>query len=483
MAFDDGVGGAGSSAADSGMNNGIGSAGYGADPGGGADTGAVSAGDLGQALSQQMDTAQRYDANTLETQVHATLDGLDPQALQAAADRTIADLGVDGLQDMAATLDGQYALQALYDAASPTGQATLAEVQQNLSCCTAIDFAGQQSAELSATAGTMTPEQLAAEKTALMADIAQIGLAIGGIFEPTPFCDITDAAISVWRGDWLGAGISAVSVVPYVGDLAKVGKLGKMAETIARAVDIAIADAAFAERLKPALEPIRKALDNVDLSGLPSAVREPLERMRSSIDTLFDARKVPDFADGARHVDPDTGRTMIDVQRGTTGDWNAVMNAPLEPDAIYRTDNGFRYGTDSQRRVAEVQGELKLDLDQARSPYQQDRVVRNNGEKGADVTDPDQGGHFVGRIFGGPGEALNLAPMRESINNGSYGRMEDALRELIEEGNKVEVNISAKYPETGLTRRPDEITVDVTVTAPDGDVHQMPPYQFDNQRP
>ena len=57
----------------------------------------------------------------------------------------------------------------------------------------------------------------------LALDLTQIGLDIAGIFDPTPISDGANTLISLGRGDWLGAGLSAISMIPYVGDAAKLG--------------------------------------------------------------------------------------------------------------------------------------------------------------------------------------------------------------------------------------------------------------------
>ena len=63
----------------------------------------------------------------------------------------------------------------------------------------------------------------------LMLDIGQLVLDVVGIFDPTPASDGANVLISLARGDLFGAGISAISIVPFVGDLVKVGKLDKWA--------------------------------------------------------------------------------------------------------------------------------------------------------------------------------------------------------------------------------------------------------------
>ncbi|MGH9903187.1 MAG: RNase A-like domain-containing protein, partial [Pyrinomonadaceae bacterium] len=125
------------------------------------------------------------------------------------------------------------------------------------------------------------------EKRELLLDITQIGLSIVGIFEPTPFADGADGIISLFRGDFLGAGISAASMIPYVGDLAKLGKLPKFVKIIERVVNIARADARFAAQLRPALRALKETLDAVPLDSLPASAREQIVALRNKIDDFF----------------------------------------------------------------------------------------------------------------------------------------------------------------------------------------------------
>jgi Bacterial CdiA-CT RNAse A domain len=132
---------------------------------------------------------------------------------------------------------------------------------------------------------------LDAEKQELLLDITQIGLSIVGIFEPTPFADGADGIISLFRGDLLGAGISAASMIPYVGDLAKLGKLPKFVRIIDRAVTIAKADARFADSLRPALEALKGALDRVPLDSLPASAREQIQALKTKVDDFFASQR------------------------------------------------------------------------------------------------------------------------------------------------------------------------------------------------
>lgn len=226
----------------------------------------------------------------------------------------------------------------------------------------------------------------------------------------------------------------------------------------------------------------RLADDAADVARAADDVADASRVADEVVDAGRLADDLPPFVDGARHVDPATGRTVIDAARGTTGDWNTTLDRAIEPNVIYRTDNGYRYHTDAQSRVTRVEGELQLDYDQPRWPHRQDTVVRENGEKGAGVTDPDQGGHLIARMFGGPAESINLVPMRGSINQGTWGQMEQQVENWLKDGYQVHADIRLHYPDEGLTRRPDRLDVQLTLTDPDGNV-RVRDFEFDNRRP
>lgn len=131
------------------------------------------------------------------------------------------------------------------------------------------------------------PAELARQKRELTLDLTQMALDIAGLIDPTPISDGANGIVSLFRGDLLGAGISALGMIPYVGDLAKVGKLGKFARTMERVVDIARLDPGFADAVRPLLNQIRDALNQVPFDSLPSAVREPLQALKNKVDEFF----------------------------------------------------------------------------------------------------------------------------------------------------------------------------------------------------
>lgn len=133
------------------------------------------------------------------------------------------------------------------------------------------------------------PAELARQKRELTLDLTQMALDIAGLIDPTPVSDGANGIVSLFRGDLFGAGVSALSMIPYVGDLAKVSKLGKFVKTVERVVEIARVDPRFAESVRPLLNQIRGALERVPLDSLPDAAREPLQALKGKVDDFFAA--------------------------------------------------------------------------------------------------------------------------------------------------------------------------------------------------
>lgn len=141
-------------------------------------------------------------------------------------------------------------------------------------------------AQRGAPAQTGVDPAVARQRQELALDVAQMVLDIAGLFDPTPVSDGTNAIISLFRGDLLGAGLSAVSIIPFLGDAAKLGKLGRWAQTIERAVDLARADGAFARLVRPQLEQLGRALSDIApdvLARLPQPVQDFVRNARARL--------------------------------------------------------------------------------------------------------------------------------------------------------------------------------------------------------
>lgn len=337
----------------------------------------------------------------------------------------LGELDDAALTALTASADGRAALQALDDALAAAPPA-LDSAEGGRARLAAVHAGGDAAAN--------------GDRQALLLDVGQAVLDIVGILEPTPFADLTNTGISIGRGEWLDAGLSALGVIPYVGDLGKLGKLPRLAGTIENAIDVARTDPGFAQQIRPLLERIDGLVDNVPLDALPASARETVEGLSGKLDDFFGgAGRFPEFVDGARHVDPVTGRTVIDAKPGASGGWNAGINVDrLEPDALYRTDTGYLYHTDGQGRVSRVEGNLQLG-DGPRNTYQQAVSGRE------DRLPTDQGGHLIASIFHGPGEQMNLVPQDGNLNMGAWKQMENTWAKALKADLDVQVRIDPVY--------------------------------------
>lgn len=149
-----------------------------------------------------------------------------------------------------------------------------------------VERAGRSGAAGS-TPGPLKESKFSLKEKELFLDIGQLVLDVIGIFEPTPFADSANAAVSLCRGNWLGAGLSVISVVPYVGDLAKGGKLPKYARSLSEAISLAKVNPQFAQRLRPVLIRLKSVLDDVPLEMLPQSSQEVLRGIKYQLNSYM----------------------------------------------------------------------------------------------------------------------------------------------------------------------------------------------------
>lgn len=96
------------------------------------------------------------------------------------------------------------------------------------------------------------------QRATLVADVA-------GFFDPTPTCDLIGMSLSLIQGDLWGAGASAAgAALPYLGDIAKIGKVAKVAPKTAEAMaKVAAAGDKLASASKEALQQMGLKLEQV----------------------------------------------------------------------------------------------------------------------------------------------------------------------------------------------------------------------------
>ncbi|MBB5873555.1 hypothetical protein F4553_006989 [Allocatelliglobosispora scoriae] len=123
----------------------------------------------------------------------------------------------------------------------------------------------------------------ATDLVVLIADIV-------GIFDPTPISDGVSGVISLFRGDWGGAGLSALSMIPYAGDL--FGKGGKLAKLLAR----------FEHLPLDKLDDITNTLRKIDYTN-PAKVNEALGKLNKLAGDAAKRYENPRFQAGADRLE------------------------------------------------------------------------------------------------------------------------------------------------------------------------------------
>lgn len=221
----------------------------------------------------------------------------------------------------------------------------------------------------------------------LSLDLTQIALDVIGIFEPTPFADITNTLISGARGDVWGAVLSGAGVFPYVGDLAKAGKLGRYAETVVDAVELAGRSPAARAALEPALRRIDDVLQAIPegaLDDLPDALREPLQRMKGQLDEFF-------------------GRAGDDAAQA------AARNAPIQRlDAPDRADLDPQRIDDLSFNHEQGRPDIREGIGGARAEAALDTQFRASDVEGVDFFDGDAAVSLKGPLLRQTGEAITI---------------------------------------------------------------------------
>lgn len=270
----------------------------------------------------------------------------------------------------------------------------------------------------------------------LALDLTQIGLDIAGIFDPTPISDGANTLISLGRGDWLGAGLSAVSMIPYVGDAAKLGKLGKYAQTVAKAIDAARANPALRQALAPGIQAIGDAIAKLPLDKLPESARKQLTTLKEltgifakESDTaartaLKAADDVP--ATGAARAgaaasrvgaQPAWGKYLNDI-KAQTGLAVTPKQQKLIDEALSKKDYTRLSTVESKEHRAQfnkVKNELitqwEKQTGQSWPRYTED-LYSKNGTLVRRAGQPYDAHHIIESSYGGPNQWWNMHPAR-----------------------------------------------------------------------
>jgi hypothetical protein len=150
--------------------------------------------------------------------------------------------------------------------------------------------------------------------------------------------------------------------------------------------------------------------------------------------------------------------TMYDVDgelHETDDNGNVFMvDGRLLPNIEY-TLNGYTYFTDAYGNIVRVEGNPTLNPENERNNEAQTTVGGN------DRRSTDQGGHIISRDLNGDGGQGNLVAMDSRINQSDYKRMENAIKEALEKGKDVSVDIELEYEDD--SERPSKIISTVSI--------------------
>lgn len=94
-------------------------------------------------------------------------------------------------------------------------------------------------------------------------DILVAALDIVGIVDPTPIADGLAASIEAKNGNWGNAFLSGLGIVPYVGDIGKVGKIPKHLKTINNAIDAVHGNSKLSQKTQHGYEIFNKKTGDI----------------------------------------------------------------------------------------------------------------------------------------------------------------------------------------------------------------------------
>jgi RHS repeat-associated protein len=103
--------------------------------------------------------------------------------------------------------------------------------------------------------------------------VLSAGLDLVGIVDPTGVADGLNAGLQAKNGDWGGALISSFGLIPYVGDVAKVGKIGKDIKIIENAIDAVHGNSKSSQKAQHGYEIFNKKTGDVLEYGISGQKR------------------------------------------------------------------------------------------------------------------------------------------------------------------------------------------------------------------
>lgn len=143
-----------------------------------------------------------------------------------------------------------------------------------------------------------------------------------------------------------------------------------------------------------------------------------------------------------------------DFERKQLGKEHFASTYTLKPNENYDA-NGYSYETDKLGRITRCEGMLRVEYGKRNTAHQ----IRAGGEY---RLENDEGGHLIGRRFGGSEKVDNLVPMDSYVNRIEYKELEDDWAAELDKDSTVDVKIQCRY--SGDSYRPTDFIVKYKIT-------------------
>jgi hypothetical protein len=195
-----------------------------------------------------------------------------------------------------------------------------------------LGSAEKQQAKLEAVLKEIEKESAAAKN--VLFDIAQIGLDIAGIFDPSGVADGANAVISLFRGDFKGAILSGISVLPGADIAAKLGKSTKWLKTMERAVELIEKSPKLAKLLLPALEKLGGVLNTLS-EVFNGKLPDNIQKIQATLDKLSNLRDIKNTGvdvvtlNEAQNKRPSLDAQLAQIVEEINRDWG--VSQPEQP--------------------------------------------------------------------------------------------------------------------------------------------------------
>ena len=161
-------------------------------------------------------------------------------------------------------------------------------------------------------------------------DILSAGLDLVGVIDPTGVADGLNAGLQVKNGDWLGAAISTVGIIPYIGDVAKLGKIGKDVKIINNAIEAVHGNSKLSQKAQHGYEIFNKKTGDVLEYGI-SGQKRSANQISNGGSPRIDQKVRSKYGD-----DPDIGGRVID---GNLGNRQQALDWEKGKVQDFRTNN------------------------------------------------------------------------------------------------------------------------------------------------